>query len=143
MAETPSSQSFSINNSQLSQRAAVAGQVGGDVIQTLNDQSDSTALAPEQVVDLITQIQQLIQTAALPEEQKQKALRHLEATKDEAQAQEPDKGFAVKNFQRATKVLQEAGATVEASQSLWQQLQGLTASLAPWFGVAANTLLLL
>ncbi|ASC69537.1 hypothetical protein XM38_004640 [Halomicronema hongdechloris C2206] len=143
MAETPSSQSFSISNSQVSQRAAIAGQVGGDVIQSLNDQSGEVAPSAEQVVELITQMQQLIQTAALPDEQKQKALRHLDATKDEVQAQEPDKGFAVKNFQRATKVLQEAGATVEASQSLWQQLQGLTSTLAPWFGVAANTLLLL
>ena len=54
------------------------------------------------------------------------------------QEEEPDKEFAAKNLQRATKVLKEAGETVEAGTSLWQKVKPILETVSPWLGVAVS-----
>ncbi|MEA5472339.1 hypothetical protein [Spirulina sp. 06S082] len=75
---------------------------------------------------------------SLKEEKTVKAIKHLETAKEEVQEEEPDKDFAAKSLQRATKVLKEAGETVEAGTDLWQKVQPIITKLLPWLGVAAS-----
>ena len=56
----------------------------------------------------------------------------------EEQEEKPDKDFAAKSLQRATKVLKEAGETVDAGTSLWSKVQPIINRLSPWLGVAAS-----
>lgn len=140
------SQSLSIGgSSQQSGNVQLgAAQAGRDSVQTQtqqNDQSQAPALTPDDVVALIGQIEALFRQSALPEAQKNKAIQHLDTAKEEVQAEEPDKDFAAKNLQRATKILKEAGEAAEAGRGLLQTVSPLVAKLGPWLGVAASFLL--
>jgi tRNA C32,U32 (ribose-2'-O)-methylase TrmJ len=143
MSEQQPSQSLNISGGNISN--AQLGQAGRDLTQnqTIRQGSGEPELTRDQVVALLAQFEDLLKQSGLPEAEQEKALRHLETVKDEAQTDEPDKGFALKSFQRATKVLKDASDTVEAGHTLWQNLEAIAKSLAPWFGVAVNALLLL
>lgn len=138
-----SSQSFSISGGQVSD-VQIAGIAGNDMNVTQNQQistsESSKTLTPTDVVELITQLEELFRSSSLPEAQIAKAIKHLEAAKEEAQEKEPDKDFAAKSLQRATKILKEANKTVEAGTSLWKKAQPIVNKLLPWLEVAAGIL---
>lgn len=138
MSEEKTSQSLSISGSQLSDvQIGMAGKGINQKQQIRTDESSET-LTREDVVELIAQLENLFRDSGLPEAQAVKAIKHLEAAKEEAQDEKPDKEFAAKSLQRATKVLKEAGETVEAGNTLWQKVQPLITRLLPWLGVAAS-----
>lgn len=140
--ENQPSQSLNISGGQLSN--VQVGQAGRDLTQTQSiRQGAGEDLSSEEVLTLLSKLEEVLRSSGLPADQQEKAIRHLETVKEEAEAEEPDKGFALKSFQRATKVLQDATTTVEASQGLWQKIQPIAKTLAPWFGVGVNALLLL
>lgn len=144
MSEEKPSQSMNFSGGQLSGVNA-AQNVGGNVNQTLsNTQGEAQKqLTSIEVVELIAQIEALFRSSDLPEEQKEKALKLLGTAKEEVTETEPDKSYAVKSFQKATKILKEANETFGAGQGLWDKLKPLAGTLAPWFGIAAKSLLLL
>ncbi len=141
MPEEKPSQSMSFSGGNLS-NVQIGGQAGRDLVANQNQQLQSEgtekALTQADVVELIAQLELLLRTSGLPEAQAEKAVKHLEAAKEEAQAEEPDKDFAAKSLQRATKVLKDAGETVDAGTGLWQKVQPILSSLLPWLGVAAS-----
>lgn len=141
MSEEKSSQSFSISGGQVS-NAQIGGQAGRDLSATQNQQINQNKsqkpLTQADVVELIAQLEELFRSSALPEAQTAKAIKHLEAAKEEAQEEKPDKDFAAKNLQRATKVLKEAGETVEAGTSFWQKVKPILENISPWLGVATS-----
>lgn len=94
-------------------------------------------------MELFHELEALVTSSSLAAGEQAKALKYLDAAKEEAQADEPEKEFALKGFQKATQVLKEAGDTVEATSTLWKQVEAIATKLAPWFGVAAKTLLLI
>ncbi len=139
-------QSFTISGSSLSGNVQLGSITGGDVIQAGGDViqgGEQPALTAQDVVALLQEFEALLQSSTLSTEHKQKALTYLDTAKEEMQANEPEKEFVVKSFQKATNVLKEAGDTVEATATLWEKLEGIAAKMAPWFGVALKTLLLL
>lgn len=144
MPEEKPSQSFSISGAQLSE-VQIGGIAGQDMNVTQNQQigtsESSKPLTQADVVELIVQLEELFRSSGLPEAQTAKAIKHLEAAKEEAQEEKPDKDFAAKNLQRATKVLKEAGETVEAGTSLWQKVKPILETVSPWLGVAASFLI--
>ncbi|NEP58539.1 MAG: hypothetical protein F6K31_16235 [Symploca sp. SIO2G7] len=144
MPKEKPSQSFSISGSQLSD-VQIGGMAGRDMDLTQNQQigasESSKPLTQADVIELIAQLEELFSSSGLPETQTAKAIKHLEAAKEEAQEEKPDKDFAAKNLQRATKVLKEAGETVEAGSSLWQKVKPILETIAPWLGVATNFLI--
>ena len=141
MSEDKNSQSFNISGGQLSQ-VQIGGLAGGDqnVLQTQKISQGSTEkpLTQTDVVELISQLEELFRSSGLPEKQKEKAIKHLETAKEEAQEEKPDKDFAAKNLQRATKVLKEAGETVDAGTNLWKKVQPIITRLLPWLSVTAS-----
>ena len=143
MPEEKPSQSFIISGGQLSD-VQVVGPAGNDMNVTQNQQigtsESSKPLTQKEVVELIAQLEEIFCSSDLPPAQTAKAIKHLEAAKEEAQEKEPDKDFAAKNLQRATKVLKEAGETVKAGTSLWNKVQPIITRLLPWLGVAAGIL---
>lgn len=143
MSDQPLSQSLSISGGQLN-HVQIGGQAGRD-LQVHQTQSQGSTEVPDQgeVIDLLQQLITLVQRADLPEPEQQKAQRHLEMAQEEVRQDDPDKPFALKNLQRATQVFKTATDTVAAGQGLGDQVGAIAGRLAPWFGVAAKTLLLL
>ena len=144
MPEEKPSQSISISGGQFSdvQIGGIAGQdMNVTQTQQIGTSESSKALTQADVVELIAQLEELFRNSSLSEAQTEKAIKHLEAAKEEAQEDEPDKDFAAKNLQRATKVLLEAGETVEAGTSLWQKVKPILETISPWLGVAASSLI--
>ncbi|BBD63251.1 hypothetical protein NIES2109_61010 (plasmid) [Nostoc sp. HK-01] len=139
--EEKPSQSFSISGGQLSD-VQIGGMAGRDINVTQNQEigtsESSKTLTQADVVELIAQLEGLFRSSDLPETQTAKVIQFLDAAKDEVQQKEPDKDFAAKNLQRATKVLKEAGETVEAGTGLWQKVEPIITKLLPWLGVAAS-----
>lgn len=143
MAEGQASQFINISGGQVS-NVQIGGVAGRDQNVTQTQQIGAgelaSSLSQEDVIDLISKLENLFSSSALPDSQKAKAIQHLKTAKEEAQTEAPDKAFAAKNLQRATKVLKEAGETVDAGTSLWEKVQPLINTLRPWLGVAANFL---
>ena len=141
MPEEKPSQSINISGGELS-NVQIGGIAGGDMnvnqSQQIGAGESAKELTSADVVKLIVQLEDIFRNASLPEAQTAKAIKHLETAKEEAQETEPDKEFAAKSLQRATKVLKEAGETVEAGTSLWQQVKPILKTLSPWLGVAAS-----
>lgn len=125
------------------QGASVSGQIaqaGGNVTQTQHlhqGNSERQPTVPE-VVELIAQMERLIKTAALPDDQKNKATTHLAAAQEAAQETEPDKDYAAKSLQKAIKILKDANESVEAGQGLWNKVTPILQQLLPWLGVTAH-----
>lgn len=144
MSEEKPSQSMNFSGGQLSGVNA-AQNIGGNVNQTLsNTQGEAEKqLTPAEVVELIAQIETLFRNSDLPEAHKEKALKYIDTAKEEAQETEPEKDIAVKSLQRAAKVLKDTNEAVGAGQGLWEKLEKIATTLAPWLGVAAKSLLLL
>ena len=144
MPEEKPSQSFSISGAQLSD-VQIGGIAGQDMNVTQNQQigtsESSKPLTQADVVELIAQLEELFRSSDLLEAQTAKAIKHLESAKEEVQEEKPDKEFAAKNLQRATKVLKEAGETVDAGTILWQKIKPILETISPWLGVAASFLI--
>lgn len=141
MPEKKPSQSFSISGGQLSdvQIGGIAGQdMNVTQTQQIGTTESSKPLTQANVVELIIQLEELFRNSGLPEAETAKAINHLESAKEEAQEENPDKDFAAKNLQRATKVLKEAGETVDAGTSLWQKMEPILETISPWLGVAIS-----
>lgn len=138
------SQNISISGGQLS-NVQIGGQAGRDLNVTQSQQIGEgfadKPLTPAEVATLLDQIKELLQGSNLPAAEKEKAIRSVETAKDEVQADEPDKAFAAKSLQRATKVLKEADETVEAGTHLWQKVKPILETVGPWLGVAASFLI--
>ena len=134
------SQSISISGGQLA-NVQIGGQAGGDLNVNQTQQiGNGTAeqLTSADVITLLDQLKALLQASDLPDGDKTKAIRGVESAQDEVQADEPDKEFAAKNLQRATKILKDAGETVEAGTSLWQKATPILETVSPWLKVAAG-----
>ncbi len=143
MENNKASPSINISGDQLS-NVQIGGQAGRDLTVTQSQQIGEgiadKPITPDEVADLLDQLKILLQGANLPENDKDRAIRSIETAKDEVQADEPDKEFAAKNLQRATRVLKEAGKTVEAGTGLWSKVQPILEALSSWLGVVTSFL---
>lgn len=126
-------------------QAGVAGgnanvlQGDSNVIQQTNQvEPTEQPITQNDALELLAQIEALLQTASLPDEQKRKASTYLAAAKEAAQEAKPDKDYIKGNLERVTKTIQATTETVVASQGLWDKLKPIFTKLAPWLGVAAS-----
>lgn len=115
--------------------------IGNHNKQTMSNE-DSAPNIPTQaeVVELLAQIEQLIQSAELPEAVKEKAKKYVETAKIEAEEKEPDKQLISRNLERVTKNLEEADKTVDASKRIFEKIVPLVVRIVSWLGTAAAAL---
>lgn len=115
--------------------------IGNHNKQTMSNE-DSAPNIPTQaeVVELLAQIEQLIQSAELPEAVKEKAKKYVETAKIEAEEKEPDKQLISRNLERVTKNLKEADKTVDASKRIFEKIVPLVVRIVSWLGTAAAAL---
>ncbi|WGV23775.1 hypothetical protein [Halotia branconii] len=96
------------------------------------------ALTQEDVLRLLSEIQQLLQSSSLPEDIKQKASNRLGAAVDEVQQKEPDKKLAAGNLKRMAETLEDASKTLSAGKGLVEKVQPILGQLLGWLNVAKS-----
>lgn len=134
-----SSQNMNIQGGNFSQ--VQIAQAGRDLTQTSQAGSeDSEVATTKDVSTLIEDLEQLLDASTLGADQKKKAVRYLQAAKEAVVEEQPDKQYVAVSLNQATKVLKDAGATVEAGTGLWQKAQPLITKILPWLGTAAGLL---
>jgi hypothetical protein len=141
MSEKQNSQTLTISGEQLT-NVQIGGVAGQDLTANLQQQIDQGqaehSLTPTEVVALINELAAVLRQANLPVAATDKALKHLDVAREEAQAPGPDKEFTAKSLQRATTVLKNAGETVDAGTGLWTKVEPIVSKLVPWLGVAVS-----
>ena len=144
MTKEQATQSIHISGGQIS-KVQIGGIAGRDQTvaqsQQIGEGANAKSLTPADVAALLDQLKSILENSELSAVDKEKAVRSIATAKDEVQAEEPDKEFAAKSLQRATKVLKDAGETVEAGTSLWQQIKPIMETVSPWLGVADSFLI--
>jgi|688.fasta_scaffold33237_7 hypothetical protein len=136
--EKKAPQSFNANEIQLSNvQIGIAGKNLSQNQHIVKKELEKQ-LSTTEVLEIVMQVEILLRSSNLDEKQKQKILKHLDSVKEEAKDEEPDKDFAAKSLQRATKVLKSASETVDAGSGLWERIQAIVTKLIPWLGVSKN-----
>lgn len=138
MSEEKPSQSISIRGGQVPGQVGMAGHDATFIQQGYQTATPEKLLTPVEVVGLLTQIEELLHGANLPEPEKKKAIKYLDAAKEEAQQKKPDKDLAAKSLKRMSETLKAAGETVEAGKGLWEKVQPILVPLLSWLGVAKS-----
>lgn len=90
--------------------------------------------------EFLKQLRDLVAASALPEENKNKVLRHIDTAREEAGEAEPDKAHAAKSLEKAVKILQGSGEVVDGTLTLWEKAQPVLARIAPWLAAAGLAL---
>ena len=141
MADPKSPQSQSITGSSISgSQIAMAQAQGGKVqqVQQGNQSTDSSEkqLTVEEVITLLSKIEELLKESDLSAEQIEKAKKYLDIVKDEVQEKELDKNHTAKNLKKVADVLKSTNEAAESGKGLWEKAVPILGQLAGWFNVA-------
>ena len=131
-------QSQSIKNSPISGQNSLA--LGNSVqIQTGNQSNQNTSqLSLNEVVDVLVQVEKMIRSSQLPDDDKITASAYVTVAKTEIQKTAVDKSDAAKNLKRASETIKSASETVQNTKQLWTSLQPLFLKIGAWLGVAKD-----
>lgn len=138
MSEQKPSQSINISGSSSS--GSQFGLAGRDQTQSQQVINSSTTqeLSREKVLDLLTNLEKVIKTTGLSQTHQDKALRYLDAAKEEVTSENTDKKFTADSLKKVASVLKETNETIETSQKIWDKIQPIFKQLLPWLGVATS-----
>ena len=93
-----------------------------------------------EVVNLLTQIEQLIQNSDISDIEKTKSKKYLDTAKTEIEEKEPDKELVSKNLERVAKNLETVDKTLDTSKKIFEKSIPLIKKIAIWLGAAAGNL---
>ena len=140
----------SMNNNPGGISQSNSGQMSGGMQVNTGDNSQQTMMneiaadrmpTNPEVIEMLAQLEEVIQSSVLLEADKEKAKTYLDAAKTEAEEEEPDKELVAKSLERATKTLKAADEAMEAGSSLFEKFAPTVKAIAPWLGRAAGALL--
>jgi hypothetical protein len=138
MADTKPNQSINISGSSVSGNQ-IAQSAGDQTLSQWNLQNSPVqVMSQKQVISVLEEIEKALQHSNLPQAQQKTAMRCLEATKEEAESEKPDKKHAAANLEKLAGVLKGTNESLEASQGIWTKVQPLFTQLLPWIGKAAG-----
>ena len=131
-------QSQSITNSPNS--GQISQSLGNTVqSQTGNQSNQNTSqLSLKEVVDVLLQVETMIRSSQLPDNDKITASAYVTVAKTEIQLTDADKNDAAKNLKRASETIKSASETVQNTKQLWTSLQPLFLKIGGWLGVAKD-----
>jgi hypothetical protein len=134
LSQSQSISGSSITNSTINQSQA-AGKSTISVSQSTQSMSMGEALTVDRITDLLTQIENLIRAANLPNSERTKALKYLDAAKEEVKEEEPKRDLVSGNLERMAKSIKTADETMKAGKNLWDSINPLLLPLASWLGI--------
>lgn len=107
--------------------------------QSTNGVADPSSVPTQsEVVELLTQIGNVLKEAELPESVKQEATQCVEAAKTEVKDIEPDKQWIHKKLKRAADNLIEVDKTLDVSKRIWVKIVPLLTQVSAWLGIALS-----
>jgi len=108
----------------------------------MNNEGTSSLSVPTQseVVDLLTQVEQLIQKTGVSNIENTKAQKYLGIAKTEVEEKEPDKELVSKSLELVAKNLETVDKTLDTSQKIFEKAVPLIKKIAIWLGSAAGNL---
>lgn len=102
--------------------------------------STSNILTHSEVIEILTQIENIIRCSGLPEVTISKTTKYIEAAKIEAEEPEPDKQLISRNLERVTKNLEEVDKTLDISDKIFRKIIPLIIKISGWLGMAIGSL---
>ena len=130
--EKNSSQSFS-NNGVISNSQFMQGN-NNQMTNKIGNNGPGNTLTPQEVLKMIAELNKLVHVSGLPDEPKNKCLRHLQTVEDEIREEEPDKKFAAKRIKNVFDILRETGKTINLSD----KIEPVLSNMLPWLEVEKN-----
>lgn len=118
------------------QAAQGSGNVQSQKIHSIA--SSDQGLTQDQVIQLFAQLESVLRQPELQGEVQTKAIKYLEAAKEEVQAKEPDKQLAAGNLKRMAETIETTSKTMEASKKIWETTKPILEKILPWLGVAKS-----
>lgn len=104
-----------------------------------NQMSQAEQVSTTEVVEMLAYLEEQIQNlTALPETEREKSVKRLEAAKVEVIESEPDKESIAKSLKRVNETLNEAGETTQEVKELVKELFPTAVKVAGWLGCAAG-----
>ena len=111
--------------------------IQGDGNQTAREASETEALTPQKVVQLLAYLEDRIQhLEALPPATKDKSVKRLAAAKVEAEESEPDKESIGKSLKRVNEDLEEASKTAQGIKEFVEEVAPTFVKIGKWLGMA-------
>lgn len=127
--EKKSSQSF-FNNGAISNSQFMQGN-NNQMTNNIGNNGPENTLTPQEVLNMIAEMNKLVHVSELPAEPKNKCLRHLKTVEDEVREEEPDKKFAAKRIKKVFDILKETGKIINVAD----KIEPVLSSMLPWLGV--------
>ena len=139
-----------INNVQGDNNRAVQGENnqavlgdGNQVIQQNQVNTEAEALLTRtDILALLAQLENLVQTAEVSQDIKETAIEDISAAKKATDKEEPKKNIALANLESVAQTIEKTSKTVDAGQKLWNKAKPIIVKIAGWLGAAASSYLL-
>jgi hypothetical protein len=104
-----------------------------------NQISQGEQVSTTEVIEMLAYLEDKIQNlTALPEAEREKSIKRLEAAKVEAIESEPNKDSIANSLKRVNETLNEAGETTQEVKELVKELFPTVVKVAGWLGYAAG-----
>jgi hypothetical protein len=131
-------QSQSIINSPNS--GQISQSLGNTVQSQRGNQSNqnTSQLSLKEVVDILAQVEEMVRSSQLPNDEKITASAYVTVAKKEIQQADVDKNDVAKNLKRAGETIKSASETVQNTKQLWTSLKPLFLKVGEWLGVAKD-----
>ena len=131
-------QSQSIINSPNS--GQISQSLGNTVqIQRGNQSNQNTSqLSLKEVVDILAQVEEMVRSSQLPNDEKITASAYVTVAKKEIRQADVDKNDVAKNLKRAGETIKSASETVQNTKQLWTSLKPLFLKVGEWLEVAKD-----
>jgi hypothetical protein len=131
-------QSQSIINSPNS--GQISQSLGNTVQSQRGNQSNqnTSQLSLKEVVDILVQVEEMVRSSQLSNDDKITASAYVTVAKKEIQQADVDKNDVAKNLKRAGETIKSASETVQNTKQLWTSLKPLLLKVGEWLGVARD-----
>ena len=131
--ESNTSNTFNFNNGPISNSQIMQGN-HNELTQTIVNNGAENTLTTQDVLKMITEMNKLVQVSELPDEPKNKCLRHLQTVEEEVQEDKPNKDYAANGIKKVFHILKETGKVT----NLPDQIEPVLSGMLPWLGVDKN-----
>lgn len=131
--DTSNSQSIDKNQGNI-QTITTAGEVNN--IKQNVSQEEGERITQQEAIELLTKIEELINTANLPSEIVNEATKYVVKAKEEAEEEQPQKSIIISQLDRATNTIKKVDSSVTAISELTTKLKPLFSKLALWLHLA-------
>jgi hypothetical protein len=134
----------SVNNIQGNNITAVQGNNNRAVLGDGNQvsQAGDESLTQADVIELLTSLKALIESAELPKDTKSELMEDISAATTATEKEEPNKKRALDKLTTVAETLEKTSKGLEAGQKIWGVAKPILIKVAAWLGAAAGSHLL-